>query len=507
MIPKIHVLTGWLIISVIGCIPTPEAPDHDKSVEQGNTPSAAEIPTHETDEMKKGTTAKIPDVVKTTLTPPMPDELIYPSDLAYLGTFRLPEGGDRPFTFSYSGSAITFNPNGVSSGFQAGLPGSLFVMGHDRLAYGELPDGNQVAEITIPNPVRSTNLAGLPFAEFIQDFHNAAAGFFSDREEIPQVGMLYLDVPVTGPKIHLAWGQHLEGDLPGPTHAWFNPDLSDPQMQSAWYLEDLSPYQVTDYMLEIPDEWARSNTQGRIIGTGRFRDGGWSGMGPALFAYLPWIDSSGTPAPPGTQLQMTALLNYESSLDTDSIECCLSGYQHADEWEGAAWLTTSGGRAAVLFAGTKSIGEKYWYGFANPAGPDQPCVEEQMTGQLTLCRQKSGEPCPDEDLIECADHNDYRGWWSTRWEAQFLFYNPEDFRLVSLGEIEPWEPQPYAVLNFDEFLFHNPDGVELDMVGAGVQRRYRIGDMAYDRENGLLYVLELFADEAKPVVHVWRIEP
>jgi hypothetical protein len=44
------------------------------------------------------------------------------------------------------------------------------------------------------------------------------------------------------------------------------------------------------------------------------------------------------------------------------------------------------------------------------------------------------------------------------------------------------------------------------MLGTGVQRRNRIGAVAYDRNNDLLYVLELFADEAKPVVHVWRVE-
>jgi hypothetical protein len=44
------------------------------------------------------------------------------------------------------------------------------------------------------------------------------------------------------------------------------------------------------------------------------------------------------------------------------------------------------------------------------------------------------------------------------------------------------------------------------MLGWGEQRRYRIGPAAYDRANGLLYVLELYADGAKPVVHVWRVE-
>ena len=100
----------------------------------------------------------------------------------------------------------------------------------------------------------------------------------------------------------------------------------------------------------------------------------------------------------------------------------------------------------------------------------------------------------------------YRGWWSTRFDAQFILYDPAQLAQVAAGAIESWEPQPYASLDIDEYLFLNPAGVEPDMLGTGVQRRYRIGDVAYDRENALLYVLELYADGAKPVVHVWRVE-
>jgi hypothetical protein len=73
--------------------------------------------------------------------------------------------------------------------------------------------------------------------------------------------------------------------------------------------------------------------------------------------------------------------------------------------------------------------------------------------------------------------------------------------------MESWEPQPYAVVSIDDFLYFNPSGVEQDLLGSGEQRRYRIGDVAYDRDNGLVYVLELFADDAGPVVHVWQIGP
>ena len=432
--------------------------------------------------------------------------LLQPADMHYLGGFRLPGGDDRPKTFAYGGSAMTFNPNGDPAGSADGFSGSLFIMGHDRMPYGELPDGNQIAEVSIPAPVQADSPGALPQAEFLQEFQNVAAGFFVEFEEIPRVGMQYLDRPATGARIHLGWGQHFEPETPTATHAWFDPaNLASPNMQGTWFIGHRSFYSVNGYMLEIPSSWAETYAEGRYLGTGRYRDGGWSGMGPALFAYRPWFDDSGAPAPPGTHLEETTLLLYESSANNPNIERALTGYQHPDEWEGGAWITTSSGKSAVLFAGTKATGAKYWYGFSNPAGPEYPCVAGDFVGQFDVCRMADGEPCPPEDLTECDNHPDNRGWWSTSFNAQFILYNPAELARVALGEMEPWQPQPYAAMNIDEHLFLNPAGIEPEMLGIGVQRKGRIGDVAYDRSNDLLYALELFADDAKPVVHVWRL--
>jgi hypothetical protein len=321
--------------------------------------------------------------------------------------------------------------------------------------------------------------------------------------------MEYLSTPATGPKLHLAWGQHFheDADKQVPTHAWISPDLSAPNSQGSWHIGNQSLYSVNGYLFEIPALWADAHVGGRYLATGRYRDGGWSGQGPALFAYRPWTAERGTPAPAGTRLDEKVLLLYQSSRDSDDVVThSLRGYQHADEWEGGAWITTRTGKSAVMFAGTKGTGAKYWYGWINPAGPDIPCVETEMVGQFTTCRLANGSPCPPKDLTGCEGHSDYRGWWSSRFEAQFIFYNPDDLARVVSGEMKPWEPQPYAVSCIDDRLLLNPDRVEEDMLGIGVQRRYRIGAVAYDRANDLLYVLELFADQAKPVIHVWRIK-
>ena len=149
--------------------------------------------------------ATVPVVVTQPSGLPPSGEAVNPADLEYLGAFRLPGGDDPPQTFAYGGNAMTFNPDGDSSGAQDGFPGSLFVTGHDRVAYGGVPDGDQVAEVSIPAPVISRNIAELNTAEFIQDFTNVTAGHFTELEEIPKVGLQYLNRPETGPRIHIAW--------------------------------------------------------------------------------------------------------------------------------------------------------------------------------------------------------------------------------------------------------------------------------------------------------------
>ena len=276
-------------------------------------------------------------------------------------------------------------------------------------------------------------------------------------------------------------------------------------MQGSWFINPDTPYSVNGYIFEIPIAWADSHVGGRMLATGRFRDGGWSGMGPALFAYRPWLDENGTSAPDGATLDAIPLLLYGNSAITENVERNMQGYQHTDEWEGGAWITTDDGRAAVLFAGTKGVGEKFWYGWVNPAGVDIPCVETAFVGEFEVCRLADGSPCPAEDLLGCEGHNDFRGWWSSRWEAQFILYNPDDLAAVAAGHLAPHEPQPYAHLNIDSALFLNPDGVEPEMLGTGPQQRGRIGAAAYDRMGQRLFILELFADGAAPIVHVWYV--
>jgi hypothetical protein len=464
-------------------------------------------PFPQVEEPPESTPRAISNMATETMAPPRERsaEMLQDSDFSYRGAFRLPGSGERPLTFAYGGNGMTVNPQGDPSGRDDNHPGSLFLSGHERMPYGELPDGNQIAEINIPAPIISANLDDLAVADFIQNFEDVAAGNFFTLDEIPRMDIEYLDTPLTGPKIHIAWGAHFQPDPPVASHAWIDPTLSNPSLQGTWFIGDQNQYAVNDYLFTIPADWADQHTGGHLLATGRYRDGGWSGMGPALFTYQPW-DDHGAPFPAGTHLSEIVLLQYESSERSSTMERSLTGYQHPDEWGGAAWITTSSGKSGVLFAGTKGVGDKYWYGFTNPAGPQLPCVAGDFVGQFEVCRMADGSPCPAEDLQECPGHPDNRGWWSSRFEARFMLYHPDDLAAVASGSMMPWEPQPYQTISLDEHLFLNPAGIETEMLGSGDQQQHRIGAITFDRLHGFLYVLELFADEAQPVVHVWEIE-
>ena len=428
---------------------------------------------------------------------------ITPDDFTYLGAFRLPDGGERPDTFEYGANAMTYSPEGDQTGPDDGYPGSLFITGHDRT--DEVRDGGKVAEVTIPVPARADHPSGLPQAEFIQPLSDVSGGFFDQYYTIPRMGLAYLDRNETGPLIHLTWGDHLVSDPSLPTHSWFSPDLSHPDPKGSWNIGNQSHYMVNGYLFEIPRAWADAGTGGRYLATGRFRDGGWSGMGPALFAYTPWTGPDGTPAPSGAALSEVPLLRYRTSEESPEITDALRGYQHPDEWEGGAFLTTADGGNAVVFAGTKGGGKRYWYGWINPEGPDYPCPEMEYAGEYTVCRKDDASPCPESEIHGCEGHNDYRGWWSSSFDAEIILYDPADLAAVATGAMNSWQPQPYAVLSIDKYLYHNPDRVETGMIGEGQQRRFRVGDITYDRENQILYLAELYADGAKPVIHAWSV--
>jgi hypothetical protein len=398
-------------------------------------------------------------------------ERITPADLEYRGAFRLPDNDE----WDYSGYAMTFYPGGDPQGPADGYTGSLFILGHDHRQL--------VSEVTIPEPVISPckDPQNLNRAQTLQDFRDIRSALFPDLE-IPRAGLAYLP-PMGGQetgKIHFCWGQHFQDFEP--SHGWCELDLSSPRAAGPWKFGGYTNYVSNDYLFEIPAQWADRHAGGKNLASGRFRDGHWSGMGPALFAYAPWKDGN-PPAPGSTLRSITPLLLYGVQEDgAAEISCSddkkMKYFNAADEWSGGSWLTR-GERSAVIFIGTKGLGQ-FWYGFSN--GVRWPTDGDESAA------------CPE---VPPFPHND-RGWWSQGIQAQMIFYDTDDLASVAQGAMKTWEPQPFSVLKIDDRLFS--PGLDLQR-----GKRHLVGAAAFDRERGILYVIERRADGERSLVHVWKI--
>lgn len=390
---------------------------------------------------------------------------LQPSDLVYMGAFRLPDGASDIQSWKWGGYAMTYYPGGDPNGPDDGYPGSIYGAGHAR--------EHRVSEISIPVPVisASKNLGELNTASTLQAFRDI---FNVSNLEMPRTGLAYLpkqNQQTTG-KLYLCKGQHLHEEGVFLTHEWCELNLSAPSVQGTWYLNlPHQEYNTNDYIFDIPYDWAAANTPADVLATGRYRDGGWSGQGPSLFVFGPY--NQGNPPASGEALPYVTLLRYTSNADPDSEDestnHTMDNYHHSDEWSGASWIT-AGEKAAVVFVGTKGTGD-CWYGLPDgTVWPEEPPYPQDPEGQ--------------------------RGWWSTEFVGQFIFYDSEDLAKAAAGTMKSWEPQPYATLNVDQYLYQISTSQDKEHLGAA----------CFDRANGLFYVFEPLVDDDKPIVHVWKVD-
>ena len=223
--------------------------------------------------------------------PADPTPVIHPEDLEYLGAFRLPDesGGS---SWEYSGRGLTYYPLGSPDEVDDGYPGSLFGVGNDQQQF--------VSEISIPAPVHSKNPDALNTAQTIQPFADITGGMFGETE-IPRLGIQYLP-PLPGQdtgKLHFVHGQHFQ--YFEASHGWSELNLDDPQPAGPWYFDGYTNYVTSDYIFEIPENWASYIHGMPSLVSGRFREGVWGGSGPALFAY----------DPPMVEIRLNQMLNFK----------------------------------------------------------------------------------------------------------------------------------------------------------------------------------------------------
>src|SRR5258707_13873918 len=134
--------------------------------------------------------------------------LLQPSDLRYLGAFRLPqnppEGEKWASRFGYGGTALAYNPK----------RNSLFLVGHDH--------HQLVAEVSIPDAVKKDSAKDLPLAKVLQPFADITGGL---KEGSKLGGLL-----VGGDRLLWAFYVYYYAAAPAPTSHRVSPlGLSKPE--------------------------------------------------------------------------------------------------------------------------------------------------------------------------------------------------------------------------------------------------------------------------------------
>ena len=433
----------------------------------------------------------------------IPNRIDPQKDIVYLGAFKLPEGNEvikdgkrvSGSSWSYSGDGMTYNPLGNPNDDNS-LPGSLLGIGHAQTYF-------HVSEISIPKPVNSRNIDDLPTAKTLQQFKDIGV-------EVPEQGngwykgdLVYIPNPKDHAldKIYYAWRSiytHIKtanfgrADLIGLTNK-----------EGQWVIGDIdgSPQQLGygRFLFTAPQEWADKNTKGMNIITGSFQSGGGSTFGISLFAIdMPKIDEPGLPN--HAELDYITLLEYgpleyykttDYKYDVDFYPNSMYNNNKASFWEGADWIST-GDKSAIVISGSQAYGLE-WYGF------DDGTIYYPEKHQ------------EDKTIYEGKGEKGHRASYT---KGLFLFYDPEDLAKVAREEILSWQPQPYAVLEFNPYAYKTTGGGTREDLGA----------IAFDKEHGYLYAFEPKGEEGKTIydnktgkyntekssrksiVHVWKVQ-
>jgi hypothetical protein len=185
--------------------------------------------------------------------------------------------------------------------------------------------------------------------------------------------------------------------------------------------------------------------------------------GPSLYAVAPW--EKGRLPTNGEAISAVELLRYS---DASVMSNRVINFRIDTFGQGAAWLS-SGKRSAVAISYRRAVGDS-WYGDSLGNNDSFFDIPQPVMGD--------------------------KGAGASGWKTGLMLYNPDDLAAVCRGIKQSWEPQPYAVYDFDRFSL-KPEG------GDG-----QAGGMAFDPATGHLFFVEHNGDPetgAYALIHVWRL--
>ncbi len=384
--------------------------------------------------------------------------LLQPSDLVYVGAFRVPSGdyGSPQWTgFNYGGSAPAYNP----------AKNSLFLVGHNVYQL--------TAEISIPTPAKSANVTALPVASIIQPFADSTSGLIKAYQTPTLIGgQLVYQGRLIGAEYIYYDASHIQTA----TH-FARPSTSLTAGTAAGLYSVWDPTRtgyVSGFLAAIPPEWQALLGGTVLTGNCCIPIVGRTSVGPAAFAFDPAAYGTVTPAVP--------LLYY--TLDHQT----LGTWDNRSSVNPVYNMATLAPIGMVFPQGTRTL---LYFG---STGMGMPCYG-QGTNDPSLDRQ--AVPGTNGLVIYCYDPaSSDKGTHGYPYAYYVWAYDANDLLAVKNGQKKPWQVVPYATW-------------PLTLPIADSTQRNQLGGAAYDSATGRLYVSQLSGETPGyarlPVIHVFQL--
>lgn len=360
--------------------------------------------------------------------------LVQKGNLEYLGAFRLPRGGNGTSDgFSFGGGALAFDSTN----------NSLFVSTRE----------SWVGQISIPTPVRSSNIETLPFATIIQSIHDPLEGGLSVLPESGIRGLLVLNGKLFG----TASIYYDANQTARVSHFSRSTDLSSKNatpLKALWQAEK-SGY-VGGWLAAIPSEWQTLLGGSVVSGNCCVPIVSRTSVGPSAFSWDPSdFSKSAIPATP--------LLYYTGEHPT------------LGPWDGSN--KTYGGTTVIGGMVIPTDSRSLLYFGLNGTGPF--CYG---TGGA------SGGECTDPITSDKGQH-------AYPYNYQVWAYDLNDLVAVKNGTKNPWDVTPYATWT-------------LSLPNSFVSLN-GIGGVAYDEKNQTIYLSQMKADvdgySSRSLIHAYKV--
>ena len=400
------------------------------------------------------------------------DKLLQPNDFTYLGAFRVPQGdlgGPQYHGLNYGGAAIAYFP----------AHNSLFILGHD---WDQL-----VAEISIPVPVKTSDIDSMNTATVLQNLSDITEG------NLDYIGTNGQPLMGNANKIGglLVYGSRLIGSVfayyDAAHQAVLSPFTSGLALAASgdfagMYQVGSSPSVpqagfVAGYMGSIPSAYQSSLGGTTLTGQADLSIIGRSSWGPSAFSFDPGRLGSDKPVTAAPlvyyPIDHQTLGKWGATPPPDNAP-----NQYVALGDDIAGIVFPPGTRSILFTGRHGSGESC-YGI----GTDDPAL--------------AWTDVPDAPgVVYCYDPlNGSKGGHAYPYSNYVWAYDVNDFTAVKKGLKNPWDIAPYAVWSFP---------LPTQELSCGSS-----GAAAYDETNRLLYLVQYGADSfgysVLPLIHVFLV--